>query len=69
MQDCTTFESKVKFFQNALSNCYDKHVPLYESKIHHNERPFWMDHEFVIQRALRRKLERTYKRTKSIHQG
>ena len=67
MQDCTTFESKVELFQSRLHKCYDKHVPLYESKIHHNERPFWMDHEYVVQRALRRKLERTYKRTKSIH--
>ena len=66
MHQFTTFENKVKHFQNELRTCYDKHVPLYNSKIQHNERPFWMDHEYVVQCALRRKLERTYKRTKSI---
>ena len=59
----TSFEDKLSCFQNTLRDCYDKHVPLVQSKIKHNERPKWMDHDYVQQRALRRKLERIFKRT------
>ena len=62
-----SFKDKVENFQQHLKNCYDKHAPLQVSKILHNERPKWMDHEYVVQRALRRKLERKFKQTKSIH--
>ena len=66
LQNFTSFENKIDCFQKHLKTCYDKHVPLRLSKIHHNKRPFWMDHEYVVQRALRRKLERTYKRSNSV---
>ena len=39
---------------------------MYISKIVHNVRPKWMDYEYIRERALRRKLERTYKHTNNI---
>ena len=66
LQFCTSFENKVKSFQEILKECYDKHAPLQLSKIQYNERPSWLDHEYVVQRALRRKLERIFKRTGSL---
>ena len=63
---CNTFEGKYKTFQEKMQICYDKHVPLRVSKICHNDRPKWMDHEYVEQRAIRRKLERIYTRSNSM---
>ena len=63
MTTFTSFEDKVISFQKTLSECFENHAPLIQSKIKHNERPKWMDYEYVQQRALRRKLERIYKRT------
>ena len=60
---CDTFKSKYNTFQAKLQFCYDEHAPQYVSKICHNNRPKWMDHEYVEQRAVRRKLERIYKRS------
>ena len=63
MSNHTSFQAKVDLFQNNLALCFDKHAPLTMSKISHNVRPPWMDHEYVVERALRRKLERTYKQS------
>ena len=65
LQLCDSFQSKYNTFQEKLKISYDKHVPLRVSKICHNARPKWMDHEYVKQHALRRKFERLYKRTNS----
>ena len=66
LQSCHSFENKVNTFQEVLKHCYNKHAPLQQSKIKYNERPSWLDHEYVVQRALRRRLERKFKQTHSI---
>ena len=66
LQACSSFEDKVNVFQRNLKECFDKHAPIKETKIQYNQRPAWLDHEYVVQRALRRKLERKYKCTKSL---
>ena len=63
MQFCSTFESKLNTFQEHLHTCYNNHAPLHVTNISYNERPKWMDHEYIEQRAIRRKLERIFKRT------
>ena len=63
----TSFPEKYQFYQEKLGAVFDHHVPLTVSKIRHNVRPKWMDHNYVLERAYRRKLERKYKRTGSNH--
>ena len=65
LSSCDSFESKVKTFQSHLKACYDDHIPLKSSSIIYNQRPSWLDHEYVLQRALRRKLKRVFDRTGS----
>ena len=62
-----SFNEKYSLFQEVLSTTYDLHAPLVLSKIRHNVRPKWMDHDYVLERARRRKLERRFKRTKSSY--
>ena len=62
-----SFEEKYSCFQNHLATNFNKHAPMVNAKINHNERPKWMDHDFVLERAYRRKLERLYKHTRSSH--
>ena len=50
-------------FSDALSHVLDEHAPLKRCKITYDPRPEWMDHEYVVARALRRKLEKISKRT------
>ena len=50
-------------FSDALSHVLDEHAPLKRCKITYDPRPEWMDHEYVVARTLRRKLEKISKRT------
>ena len=62
----TSLQSFADLYQNyssCVSKCVEDHAPLVLSKTSHAKRPQWMDHEFVVARALRRKLERRYKKT------
>ena len=61
----TSFLDKVTCFQHKLQVCYDSHAPIKVSNIILNERPSWMDHDYVVQRAYRRKLERKFKQSRS----
>ena len=63
LESSDTFENKYICFQEKLQACLNIHAPLHTTKIVYNERPKWLDHDYVKERALRRKLERTYKRT------
>ena len=47
--------------------CLDKHAPKTSCNIVYRERPDWMDHEYVLARAKRRRLERVYKRFRTLH--
>ena len=53
----------VSAFTNSLSQTLDYHAPIYECSIKHSDRPTWLDHEYVLARAERRRLERVSKRT------
>jgi len=59
-----TFFDLQASFTSALGQVLDVHAPLKKSKISYDPRPEWMDHEYVLARSLRRKLEGIAKRTK-----
>ena len=59
------FPNLVSSFNDCLLQCLDKHAPLKASAIKYKKRPPWLDHEYVIERAKRRKLERQYKKSQS----
>ena len=59
----TSFASAINMYNNSLQLCLDKHAPSKISKVNHRDRPPWMDEEYVLARAKRRKFEREYKRT------
>ena len=63
---CHSFEDKFNMFQEKLQICYDMHAPLHLTSIRHNERPKWMDQEYVQERAIRRRLEKQYRQTNTI---
>ena len=49
-------------YNHALKSCIDLHAPLYESKPKNFSRPAWMDGEYILARAKRRRLYKIYKR-------
>jgi hypothetical protein len=51
-------------FNGTISQCLDRHALICKSKTRYKSRPPWLDNDYVLQRAKRRKLERLYKRTK-----
>ena len=53
----------VSTFNSSLSHTLDDHAPVYKCNIKHTDRPSWLDHEYVLARAERRRLERISKRT------
>ena len=63
---CTpdSFAHAISLYNNSLQQCLDKHAPATRSKVVHRDRPSWMDEEYVLERAKRRKFERKYKRTR-----
>ena len=58
-----SMSNMVSVFNDSLSQAIDKHAPTYECNIKHTERPTWLDNEYVLARAERRRLERVSKRT------
>ena len=60
-----SFASCLDNFNTSLSNCIDKHAPIQRSKIKYKVRPPWIDHEFVLERAKRRRLEKLFKKSRS----
>ena len=59
-----SFKSAIMDYNVSLSECLDRHAPLRLGKVIHNDRPPWMDEEYVLARAKRRRLERIYKRSR-----
>ena len=60
-----SFESAVQSYNGSLLKCLDKHAPQVSSNVVYRDRPKWMDHEYVLERAERRRLERVYKRCRT----
>lgn len=56
----TSFDSMIKTFNDALLQCTNKHSQIKKSKISHNPRPDWMDQEYILARAQRRKLYKQF---------
>jgi hypothetical protein len=60
-----SFSHSLDNFNRCLTTCLNEHAPLQKLKIRYKARPPWLDHEYVLERAKRRKHERDYKRSKS----
>ena len=65
VNETTSLSNMVSVFNKSLSETLDNHAPVYECSIKHTIRPTWLDHEYVLARAERRRLERICKRTNS----
>ena len=61
-----SFGSAINQYNNSLLECLDKHAPLTIGKVSHSNRPSWMDEEYILARAKRRKYERVYKRSQCL---
>jgi hypothetical protein len=64
LQRCTLLEF-MDDFNDVVQTCLDKHAPLVKCKIKYKTRPPWLDHEYVVERAKRRKLEKKFKMSRS----
>ena len=62
----TSFNDLLLSFNLTLSKVLNDHTPLKMSKIKHSERPRWMDHEYVSARALKRKYEKRFKKSRNF---
>ena len=60
-----SFQTAVDLYNDSLLQCLDKHAPKVISNVVYRDRPRWMDHEYVLARAKRRRLERVYKSCRS----
>ena len=60
-----TFESAVQLYNEDLKHCLDKHAPKTVGRVIYRDRPNWMDHEYVTERAKRRRFERVYKHSRT----
>ena len=59
------FERTYEKFKQETENLLNKHCPLEPQKVKRSKGPEWMDEEYKIARAARRKLDRIWKKTKS----
>ena len=63
--DCNNFNSSLDMFNNIFGNTVNNHAPVLTKTIQNVNRPPWMDTEFLDARRKRRKLYKTWKRTRS----
>ena len=59
------FENSVSKFYQVQQDIVDKHAPITDKIISSSVKPKWLDREFKIERANRRKKYKTWVRTKS----
>ena len=62
--DCNNFNSSLNMFNNIFGKTVNNHAPMLTKTIQNN-RPPWMDTEFLDARRKRRKLYNQWKRTRS----
>ena len=65
----TSLHSALTKFSESVSGCLEQHAPL-QSKVikpHNAEKPPWIDGEYQLERAKRRRFEKIYKKTKTLN--
>ena len=62
------FESTLSQFTSTVTHCLDNHAPLHTKHVrnYNSDKPPWIDSYYQSERSKRRKLEKKYKRTKSL---
>ena len=62
------FESTLSQFTSTVTHCLDNHAPLHTKRVrnYNSDKPPWIDSYYQSERSKRRKLEKKYKRTKSL---
>ena len=63
--DSNNFHSSFELFNNLVANTVDDHAPLTTRIINNDDRPPWMDNEFLDARRTRRRAYKKWQRTKS----
>ena len=64
--DCNNFYSSLQLFNTTFANTVDRHAPIITKVIPDNNRPPWMDNEFLDARRTRRRIYKLWKRTRSV---
>ena len=61
------FETAITKYTKSMTDIIEKHAPLQSKTVSTRCRPPWMDREYIDERAKRRKLEKIYQQSRSLH--
>ena len=64
--DRNNFYSSLQLFNTTFANTIERHAPIITKVIPDNNRPPWMDNEFLDARRTRRRIYKLWKRTRSV---